>query len=352
MKQLKKAMFSLLVIIMLLCTFIIKTEVKAQTSTEPQLTVYKNNVSYKDSVYFMYAVSYENIDINQYDIQLLFWDAKQNSYEKGTEKYYKEKSRTQTVTGVECVIYYSDGIAAKNIVDDIYTRAYVKIGDKEYYSEVNKTSVVDYLLRMIESGTLNTVQKNLFNALLAYGAAAQNNFDYKTDQLATATYYKVNVVNGLINNDTTEGRYKKNTTISLTANEKEGNKFIGWTNKNGIIISEEKTIQVKVTEDNTYIANYENDEFFLIPEYKFTSEEAYDVTANTLELPEFIEVEYNDDTLNIPVSFDTSTFIKNQIGKQVIYGTIIDNTILSQTNIKIESVCLEVNVISILCAQL
>jgi hypothetical protein len=65
----------------------------------------------------------------------------------------------------------------------------ITIGDKEYYSEVNKTSVVDYLLRMIESGTLNTNQKNLFNALLAYGAAAQNNFDYKTDQLATEKYY-------------------------------------------------------------------------------------------------------------------------------------------------------------------
>ena len=77
MKQLKKVMFSVLVIIMLLCTFIIKTEVKAQTSTEPQLTVYKNNVSYKDSVYFMYAVSYENIDITQYDIELLFWNTKQ-----------------------------------------------------------------------------------------------------------------------------------------------------------------------------------------------------------------------------------------------------------------------------------
>ena len=129
MKQLKKVMFSLLVIIMLLCTFIIKTEVKAQTSTEPQLTVYKNNVSYKDSVYFMYAVSYENIDITQYDIQLLFWNTKQDTYTKGTEKYYKEVSRTQTVTGVECVIYYSEGIAAKNIVDDIYTRAYVKVQD-------------------------------------------------------------------------------------------------------------------------------------------------------------------------------------------------------------------------------
>ena len=64
-----------------------------------------------------------------------------------------------------------------------------------------------------------------------------------------------------------------------------------------------------------------------------------------MELPETIAIEYKGNILDIPVSFDTSSFVENQIGKQTLYATVTDNTLLEEYNIEINSIYIEINVL-------
>ena len=76
----------------------------------------------------------------------------------------------------------------------------------------------------------------------------------------------------------------------------------------------------------------------IIEEIKFESEEAYDVTALELELPSEVVIEYGDNILNIPVEFNTQTFITNQTGTQKLTASIIDDTLLKENNILINNI--------------
>jgi hypothetical protein len=79
------------------------------------------------------------------------------------------------------------GIAAKQMGDDRYYCAYVKLADGTYaYSSVLKYSPKDYATNMLASTTSSQKQKVLCVAMLNYGAAAQQYFGYKTDSLMNA----------------------------------------------------------------------------------------------------------------------------------------------------------------------
>ena len=187
----------------------------AQADNTINLTIEAKNVSYSDSLYIAYAVSTEGFDTATCAVKMLFWDEFQDSYELGTENYQASaQSQTVSLNGKDCLVFYSKGIAAKKMTDDIYTRACVEIDGTVYYSAVQKFSVLEYAHLMLERDTddddsndLSIEQKNLMNALLRYGAAVQKLFEYNTDRLANATYYKIQVVGGLLSDGFTSGRY-------------------------------------------------------------------------------------------------------------------------------------------------
>lgn len=314
------------------------------TTKDPILTIYKNNVDFNDRIYFAYAVAYENIDPEEYEVELLFWDEPQAEYLKGTESYYKVKNDLITITGVNCIKYYSNGLAARMMIDDIYTRAYVKVGNKEFYSEVNKTSVVDYANRMLENESLCDENRNLLTALLNYGAAAQEKFGYFEEKLANSVFYKVDLVDGTFCDGFSYGRFQENEVVRIEASKKEGYEFEHWRDSEGNIISTDKSYELTVIKPETYTAHYKKEKC-IIEEVRLTSEEAYDVTAQTLELPESINIEYEDNILNVPVSFDTASFIEKQIGIQTFMATITDNTLLEENNIQVDAIYIEINVL-------
>ena len=126
----------------------------AETATQstPTLTIESNNVSYADSVYILYAVSNDGFDRNQNEIKMLFWEDVQEAYVVGTEKYAVTSSGTAKVKGKSCLIFYSDGLAAKEMTEDIYARAYVEIDGVAYYSETMKFSILEYVYTQKEKG--------------------------------------------------------------------------------------------------------------------------------------------------------------------------------------------------------
>ena len=94
MTKLKNKLLIILLTIASVCSCVIagyalnKKTLKANASTEtPSLTIVSNNLSYKDSIYMIYAVGYDGFDKTQNEIKMLFWEDIQQEYTLGTEKY-------------------------------------------------------------------------------------------------------------------------------------------------------------------------------------------------------------------------------------------------------------------------
>ena len=89
---------------------------------------------------------------------------------------------TATVNGVPHYVLVYDNLAAKEMADRFYVTIYS--ADGEAISNVWKDSVRDYVARTFEDQ--NAQGKTLMADMLFYGAAAQQNFNYNTQDLATA----------------------------------------------------------------------------------------------------------------------------------------------------------------------
>jgi len=232
-----------------------ENNVKAANVDNPTLSIYKKNLSYSSELYIMYAVEYDGFDPNLYPVKMLFYDSLQEGYTKENATYVVNPSGSTTIAGVNCLIYYSRGLAAKQMTDDIYARAYVEIDDKIIYSEVVKYSVLEYVYEA--TGKVNENIENLLFAMKEYGAKAQINFNYNLDRLANATYYNINVINGTLSDGFTQGRFQLEEEITIKANpSEEGMRFVHWIDKNEKVVSDSSTIQIQVSGDNTYEAVY------------------------------------------------------------------------------------------------
>ena len=84
-------------------------------------------------------------------------------------------------------IVHTNGIPAKNLGDTLYFKVYAKLEDGSYlYSNINGYSAKVYAEQQL-AGT-NDAVKPLVVAMLNYGAAAQEFFNYNTDSLMNASF--------------------------------------------------------------------------------------------------------------------------------------------------------------------
>ena len=80
------------------------------------------------------------------------------------------------------------GIAAKYMGDTRYYAAYAKLTDGTFaYSKLYSYSPKKYATNMLSKSSTSAAQKALCVAMLNYGAAAQNYFGYRTDDLMNAS---------------------------------------------------------------------------------------------------------------------------------------------------------------------
>lgn len=81
----------------------------------------------------------------------------------------------------------SQSISAKNLGEELYFKVYLKLADGSYvYSPLVNYSAKTYATRKLADATASAELKSLCVALMNYGAAAQNYFGYKTDDLMNA----------------------------------------------------------------------------------------------------------------------------------------------------------------------
>ena len=233
---------------MLGVTSLQKTKGLAEASSEEvTLEIVSNNVSNDDATYILYAVANSGFDKTQNEITMLFWTELQDTYVKGTEAYVSTTKGSITLEEQSCEVFYSEGLPAKKMADDLYCRAYVQIDGQDYYSDVLKYSVLEYVHERKESGDALDKQVKLYDAMLEYGAAAQDLFAYNLDRLANDTYYKVAVTDGYCEDGFALGRYKTGDTVTVYANEApEGKIFSHWKNDMGTKVSESAEYVVEV----------------------------------------------------------------------------------------------------------
>ena len=144
------------------------------------------SLSMDEEVYYNLYFSTANLNVAAEDTGLILWD---------------EEPANPTLSGggtvLEGAVYDAEndrymvrtkGIAAKNLGDTKYMVVYAKGADGScVYSKVLPYSAKTYCLNRVENST-DEKMKALCVAMMNYGAAAQQYFGYKTDDLMNAAF--------------------------------------------------------------------------------------------------------------------------------------------------------------------
>jgi len=262
MKNYKKILA--VVLGMILCVGLV-TVISMSIAAEgaPTLDIGYCNLSFRDNVCIKYAVSADGVESPSKNVKLLIWTSPRSEYTIGTEACALTSSEIQTISGKDHLVFDYEELAAKQMTDVIYARAYTEVGGAAYYSDVKKYSILQYAYSKLgKTGTASSDTEliDLLNDMLRYGASCQKYFDYRTESLATYDFYQVRVNGGMLDDGTDHGLYLTGTKLSLTAPEsREGGEevFASWTNTAGNVVATTATAEITVGASNEcYTANY------------------------------------------------------------------------------------------------
>ena len=240
-------LFVLALAISLFSAFAIMT---GAATTTPELDIAYCNLSFRDSVCIKYAV-----DSNVSNAKVLIWTAPQTEYTIGSQNEEITEYYTEEISGTSYMIFDYTSLVAKQMTDVIYARAYVEVSGVDYYSEVNKYSILQYAYNKLGKTATESTDENLkvmLADMLEYGASAQKYFTYNIDRLTTDSFYQVKLTDGVLSDGSTHGLYlegDKVTMMASTTNE-EGTAFSHWADSQGSVISTNATYELTVGNTN------------------------------------------------------------------------------------------------------
>ncbi len=252
MRSKKKILLPILAVLLIISSvslFAVALDMNAETDS---LDVYKCNLSFRSNVCIKYAIATED-----QSVKMLVWTAPHATYTYGTQSTILSPVGTDVVDEKNCVIFDYTELAAKQMTDVVYVRAFVEQEDGSIeYGAVKKYSILQYAYNKLgytDTASTNETLKQMLRDMLVYGASAQQHFSYETDRLATAAFYQVKLTGGTIAQDgSTEGLYLPGETLTLTAPAKDasGREFSHWANGSNKILSELNTYTLTVPEQH------------------------------------------------------------------------------------------------------
>ena len=258
----KKRLCSIFAVILALITVFSAVPVGAAepAPAQPSLAIHAKNLSFQNEVQLVFAVSYENIPLS--DVKLLVWTTPHATYEYGTQTKILSTNISDTVEEKTCAVFYYTDLAARQMTDVIYVRAYAEAQGVGYYSEVTSYSILTYAYNKLgktDTASSDSRLKTLLTDMLTYGASAQRYIGYTGNGLADADFYQIKVEGGTLADGCTEGLYlpQKQVTITAPATNEEGEAFHHWRTPIYEHVSDDRTVTVTVgTENARYIAAY------------------------------------------------------------------------------------------------
>ena len=250
-KYIKKTGLALLLAVLMLMALLPGSAISALAQAkEPSLNVAYYNLSYSSETFVMYAVRYENVDPDAVQVQMLFWDGpRTDGYVPGTEDRSVSPARKTTINGEKHLVFYSKGLAPKELTDTIYCRAYAVVGNKTCCSDPVKYSPIKYITDLVGRQNTTEADKNLATALREYGAAAQVRFDYHTERLASERFCNLTLHGAHLDDGFSYGIYKAGTELTLTADAPEGDSITVWTDARGNTLGTGPKLTLKLQSD-------------------------------------------------------------------------------------------------------
>lgn len=245
MKKLSLVICMIILIIPLTLVIVLKNYIiKADSLTSPVLNIDAHNISYKENIELLYAISYENIsDENLDNVKLLVWRNVTNDY---TIKNYSEKYDTKEILDGK-LIFRVTGNSVKDIDKNIYARAYININNEDYYSEVEKYSILEYYQVGINSESSTTDQIALYKSFLDYATNVQKVIGKNTTTPFNGNWYRVDT-NGINLTDGFNHDYLyEGTVLSLNSNESDTNPYWICNNK----LYNDSTLNLTISENTT-----------------------------------------------------------------------------------------------------
>ena len=224
---------------------------------EPTLELTGANLVFTERVHILFAVDVSNADIS--DVELLIFrgdNVNINDCVKGNEATsLKTTGATVNQSSVKGYIFEYGDLAAAEMTENVYARAYYKVGNKEYYSETVKYSVLQYACNKLGytgTATENAKLKNMLVNMLLYGASAQEYFEVNLDRLATDTYVKYYFEDGVLEDGTSYGLFKKGETFTVTSTKvNEENPYAVWSNENGASMAVGASVEMTADKNRT-----------------------------------------------------------------------------------------------------
>ena len=154
----------------------------SQASVIPTLTGSGFSLSFESEILVnFYYTATNTVDVVETGMLVFYADPGTANYAAADDVY------SDAISNNGVYLNTTKGIAAKYMGDSRFYCAYAKLTDGTYaYSKLYQYSPLKYAANMLSKASTSAAQKALCVAMLNYGAAAQNFFNYRTDSLMNA----------------------------------------------------------------------------------------------------------------------------------------------------------------------
>lgn len=189
----------------------------------PSLKIISKNLSYGGTISIAFAVDAQNVGDSA--VSLLVYDSEPKTETEAPKYTVSESLKNQNVHGVNAQVFFTQGIAVKDMPDVIYVRAAVTVNGTTTYSELERYSVAEYAYDVQYRSELGEDFVEIGKYLIALGGKIQTVLPHDKDNKPSDFLYAA-VDEGTLDGKYNSGLYKEGDKVTLKYVGTDT--FIGW----------------------------------------------------------------------------------------------------------------------------